>query len=64
MYTELSEQHYGPWTKQCTGVYTYTTTHRNKSVNVDQIKRIFIVLVFPTKPVLKIKNMLYTTYID
>jgi hypothetical protein len=26
----------GPRSKQCTGVPTYTTTHRNKNVNVVQ----------------------------
>jgi hypothetical protein len=41
----------GPWEKQCT--HTYTTTHRNKTVNVDKIKHIFIVLVLPTKLVFK-----------
>jgi hypothetical protein len=43
-------------------LYTYTTTHRNKTVNVDKIKHIFIVLVLLTKSVFK--EMLYTTYID
>jgi hypothetical protein len=43
----------GPWEKQCTGAHTYTTTHRNKTVNVDKIKHIFIVLVLPTKLVFK-----------
>ena len=39
----------GPRSKQCTGVPTYTTTHRNKNVNVVQIKYLFIVFVLPTK---------------
>ena len=34
--------------KQCTGSPTYTTTYRNRDVNVDTIKHIFIVLVFST----------------
>jgi len=34
-------------------VPTYTTTHRNKTVNVYKIKHIFIVLVLPTKSVFK-----------
>jgi hypothetical protein len=38
--------------------HTYTTTHRNKTVNVDRIKHKFIALVLPAK------SMLYTTYID
>jgi hypothetical protein len=42
-----------PREKQCTGAHIYTTTHRNKTVNVDKIKHIFIVLVFPTKSVFK-----------
>jgi hypothetical protein len=29
-----------------TGAHTYTTTHRNKTVNVYKIKHIYIVLVF------------------
>ena len=43
----------GPWAKQCTVALTYTTTHRNKTVNVDKIKHIIIVLVLPTKSVFK-----------
>ena len=45
----------GPRAKQCTVAHTYTITHRNKIVNVDKIKHtcIFIVLVLPTKSVLK-----------
>ena len=39
----------GPRAKQCTGVHTYATTHRNKTVNVYKIKHIYIQ---------------YTTYID
>jgi hypothetical protein len=35
--------------KQCTGAHTYTTTHINKTVNVDKMKYIFIVLVLPNK---------------
>ena len=46
----------GPREKQCTGAHTSTTTHRNKTVNVDKIKHIFIVLVLPTKSVLNIKK--------
>ena len=53
MYTGPSQQHYGPRANQCTGDYAYRTTHRNKSVNVDKIKHIFIVLICPTKPVFK-----------
>ena len=30
----MSQQHYGSRAKQCTGSHTYTTTHRNKCVNV------------------------------
>jgi hypothetical protein len=45
-----------PRAKQCTGVPTFTTTCRNKNVNVDKIKHIFIVLVFPTKSVFNIKK--------
>ena len=40
----------GPQAKQCTGAHS-NTTHRNKTVNVDQIKHIFIVLILPTKSV-------------
>jgi hypothetical protein len=43
----------GPRAKQYTGTHIYTTTHRNKTVNVDKIKHIFIVLVFPSKSVFK-----------
>ena len=32
----------GPRKKHCTGAYTYTTTHRNKTVNVYKIKHIYI----------------------
>jgi hypothetical protein len=39
--------------KQCTGALTYTTTHRNKTVNVYPIKHIYIVLIFPIKSVFK-----------
>ena len=47
----------GPRAKQCTGVPTYTTTHRNKNVMVDRIKHISsIVLIFPTKSVFKHKK--------
>ena len=42
-----------PRSEQCTGANTYTTTHRNKTVNVDKIRHIFIVLVLPTKSVFK-----------
>jgi hypothetical protein len=34
-----------PQEKQCTGVHTYTNTNRDKIVNVDKIKHIFIVFV-------------------
>jgi hypothetical protein len=42
----------------CTGAPTYITTHMNKTVNVDKIKHIFIVLVLPTKslPFLALKK--------
>ena len=44
----------GPWEKQCTWVFTYTNIHRNKIGNVDKIKmNIFIVLLLPTKSMLK-----------
>ena len=43
----------GPRAKERTGAPTYTTTHMNKTVNVDKIKHIFIVLVLPTKSVFK-----------
>jgi hypothetical protein len=48
----------------CTGAHAYTTTYGNKSIIVDKIKHIFIVFVLPTKSILNIKNMPYTTYID
>jgi hypothetical protein len=35
------------------GAHSYTTTHRNKFVIADEIKHIFIVLVLPTKSVIK-----------
>ena len=38
----------GPRETQRTGAPTFTTTHRNNTVNVDKSKYIFIVLVFPT----------------
>jgi hypothetical protein len=38
-----------PWAKQCPGAHTYTTTYRNKTVNVDKIKHIFIVWELPIK---------------
>jgi hypothetical protein len=31
--------------KQCTGAHIYTTTHGNKTVNVDENKHIFITFV-------------------
>ena len=43
----------GPWPKGCTGAPTYSTTYMNKTVNVDKIKHIFIVLVLPTKLLFK-----------
>ena len=42
-----------PREKQCTGSHTYTTTHRNKTLNVYKVKDIYIVLVFPAKSVFK-----------
>ena len=45
------KQHYRPQAKQHTGAPTCTATHVNKTVKVDKIKYIFIVLVFPTKSV-------------
>ena len=45
----------GPRSKQCTGVPTYTTTHGNETVNVDQIKHIFI--VFQLNQCLRIKKL-------
>ena len=45
-----------PPKKQCTEVHTYTNTHRDKTVNVDKIKHIFI--VFVQNQCLNIKNML------
>ena len=35
---------------------TYTTTRMNKTLNVDKINNIFIVMVLPTKSVLSIKK--------
>ena len=46
----------GPWSQLCTGVHTYTNTHRNKIVIVDKIKHIFIVLAIPTISVFKHKK--------
>jgi hypothetical protein len=43
----------GPRAKQHAGAHAYTTTHRDKSVNVDKIKHIFIVLVLTIKSVFK-----------
>jgi hypothetical protein len=43
----------GPRAEQCTEANTYTTTHRNKNVNVDKINHIFIALVLSTKSVFK-----------
>ena len=55
----------GPQAKQCIGAHTYTTTHRNKTVNVNKMKHTFIVLVLTTNKCLNNKkNMPYTTYID
>ena len=51
----------GPWAKQWTGVPTYTITHRNKTVNVDKIKHIFIVLVLQTKSVFRHKTKTWST---
>ena len=34
VYSGPSKQHYRTWAKQCTETATYTTTHRNKNVNV------------------------------
>ena len=33
-YSGPSKQHYRTWATQCTETATYTTTHRNKNVNV------------------------------
>ena len=53
----------GPRAKQHTGANTCKTTHRKKSANVDKIKHIFIVLVFPTKLVFKHdKNAVHTIH--
>jgi hypothetical protein len=41
----------GPWAKQCTEAHSHITTYRKKTVNVNKIKNIFIVLVLPTIPV-------------
>jgi hypothetical protein len=41
----------GPWENECNGTPTYTTSLLNKTINVDKIKHIFIVLVLPTKSV-------------
>ena len=41
----------GPQEKQCTGVHTYTTTRRNKTLNVEKIKHEFIVSIFPKQSV-------------
>jgi len=38
---------------ECTGAPIYTTTHMNKTINVNKIKYIFIALVLPTKSVFK-----------
>lgn len=48
-----------------TAVTAYTTTHRTKIVNVDQIKHIFIVWVLPTKSLftLNIKKTCCTQHI-
>ena len=46
----------GPQAKQYIGAHTYTTTHRNKTVNVDKMKHIFIVLVLTTNKCLNIKK--------
>ena len=43
----------GTLAKQCTEAHNYTTSRRNKTVNVDKSKHIFIVLVLPTKAVFK-----------
>ena len=48
--------------EQCTEVHTYTNTHRDKTVNVNNIKHIFIVFVQNQR--LDIKHMMQTTYID
>jgi len=52
----------GPRAKQFTGANTYTTTHRNKTVNVDKIKHTFIVLVLPTIQCLNIKKTCCTQH--
>ena len=43
----------GPQAQRCTEAATYSTTDRDNTVNVDNIKHIFIVLVLPTKSVFK-----------
>jgi hypothetical protein len=53
--TGLSQQHYRPPVK-AVHCGTYLHTRRNKTVNVDKIKHIFIVLVHPTKSVFKQKK--------
>lgn len=50
----------GHWAKQSTGVPTYTTTHRNKTVTVDTIKHILIVLVLQTTSVFKHRKTCHT----
>jgi hypothetical protein len=50
-YPGPSLQHYRARAKQCTGGHFYSTTHSNKTVNVDKIKHLFILLVLPTKSV-------------
>jgi hypothetical protein len=44
---------WNPGAKQCTGAPSYTTTDRNKNVNGDKIKHIFIALLLPIKSVFK-----------
>jgi hypothetical protein len=45
-----------PRENQCTGIHTYINTHRDKTVNVNKIKHIFIIFVQNQR--LDIKNML------
>jgi len=46
----------GPRAKHCTGAHAYTITHRNKTVNADKIKRIFIYWYFQQNQCLDIKK--------
>ena len=52
----------GPQAKQYIGEPIYTTTHRNKTVNVYRIKHIYIVLGLPTKQCFNIKKNIPTQH--